>query len=391
MKTAPTVGSTATGRYVDAIADGMRVRAFVPDMLPPAAPVRTEGPMLALFGEASQALGGLRGVSAMLPDLHVFLYSYVRKEAVLSSQIEGTRSTLSEFLAKEKSGVPGALDADVIEVSNHVAALDHGVTRMTGGFPISNRLIREMHGLLLRRGRGSNVLRGEFRTSQVWIGGDNPEMPRFVPPPANYVPDLMGNLEQFIHADDGIPPLLRAGYAHVQFETIHPFEDGNGRIGRILITMMLIAHGIIDQPLLYLSLYFKNHRMDYYDLLDDVRKTGNWHSWMEFFLIGVRDMASGAVQTSARLRDMFASDRQEVQDTGRQAGSVLRVHEAFTKVPVLTVPDVVADAGMHYQTANNAVSALEDLGIISEITGRGRNRTYAYRKYLNVLSEGTEV
>jgi len=386
-----TVGSTATGRYVDAIANGMRVRAFVPDMLPPNPPVRMEGQMLALAIEASEALGGLRGVSAMLPDLHVFLYSYVRKEAVLSSQIEGTRSTLSEFLAKEKSGAPGALDADVIEVSNHVAALDHGVSRMTGGFPISNRLIREMHELLLRRGRGSNKLKGEFRSSQVWIGDDNPEAARFVPPPANYVPDLMGNLELFIHADDGIPPLLRAGYTHVQFETIHPFEDGNGRIGRILITMMLIAQGVIDQPLLYLSLYFKNHRKDYYDLLDDVRKTGNWDGWMEFFLKGVRDMASGAVQTSARLRDMFASDRQEVQVTGRQASSVLRVHEAFTKVPVLTVPEVVTETGMHYQTANNAVSALEDMGIISEITGRGRNRTYVYRKYLDVLSEGTEL
>ena len=382
--------NSATGTYVDAVANGEPVRAFVPNQLPPDPPVRMDAKMLGLFGEASEALGGLRGVAAMLPDLHIFLYSYVRKEAVLSSQIEGTRSTLSEFLSNERPGAAGALDADIVEVSNHVAALDHGVTRMSGGFPISNRLIREMHEHLLRRGRGSERLRGEFRRSQVWIGHADPGTARFVPPPANYVQDLMSDLERFIHADDGIPPLLRAGYAHVQFETIHPFEDGNGRIGRILITMMLIAHGVIDQPLLYLSLYFKNNRSDYYDLLDGVRTSGEWNAWMEFFLIGVRDMARGAVNTASRLRGMFAADRQKVQGSGRQAGSLLRVHESFMNVPVLTVPEIAQDTEMPYQTANNAVSALADLGILAEITGRDRNRVYKYTQYLDVLSEGTE-
>lgn len=384
--------SNMTGSYVDAFADGKRVRAFVPERMPPSMPVAMEGAMLDLFWEASVALGGLRQVSSQLPDIAIFLYSYVRKEALLSSQIEGTNSTLSQFLEHELSAASGVPNDDVTEVSNHVAALEHGRERLNADFPISNRLLRDMHRLLLRRGRGSDKMPGEFRRAQVWLGGRGPERASFVPPPAHLVMDLMGDLEQFLHsADPGIPPLLRAGYAHVQFETIHPFADGNGRIGRILITMILLAAQVLEEPLLYLSLYFKRHRRDYYDLLDSVRLTGSWHDWMEFFLSGVRETAQGATDTATRLRMMFESDRQTAQQLGRRTGSVLRVHEAFTRRPLLTAAEVARMASMTFPTASAALSALEELGLVAEITGRETNRIYKYTKYLDMLSEGTEL
>ena len=384
--------SNMTGSYVDAFADGKRVRAFVPEPMPPSVPVAMEGAMLDLFWEASVALGGLRQVSSQLPDIAIFLYSYVRKEALLSSQIEGTNSTLSQFLEHELSAASGVPNDDVTEVSNHVAALEHGRERLNADFPISNRLLRDMHRLLLRRGRGSDKMPGEFRRAQVWLGGRDPERASFVPPPAHLVMDLMGDLEQFLHsADPGIPPLLRAGYAHVQFETIHPFADGNGRIGRILITMILLAAQVLEEPLLYLSLYFKRHRRDYYDLLDSVRLTGSWHDWMEFFLRGVRETAQGATDTAARLRRMFESDRRTAQQQGRRTGSVLRVHEAFMRRPLLTATEVARIASMTFPTASAALSALEELGLVAEITGRETNRVYKYTKYLDVLSEGTEL
>ena len=388
-----TTESDMTGRYVDAFAKGKRLRAFVPDALPPAAAVAMDGAMLDLFAEASLALGGLRQVSTQLPDIGIFLYSYVRKEALLSSQIEGTNSTLSEFLEHELAGASGAPNDDVTEVSNHVAALEHGRDRLNADFPISNRLLRDMHGLLLRSGRGSDKMPGEFRRAQVRVGGGtNPERASFVPPPTHLLMDLMGNLELFLHSPDaGIPPLLRAGYAHVQFETIHPFADGNGRIGRILITMILLAAQVLDEPLLYLSLYFKQNRRDYYDLLNSVRLTGSWQHWMEFFLQGVRDTAQGATDTAMRLRTMFESDRQTAQSQGRRTGSVLRVHEAFMRRPLLTIQDVARMAGMTFPTASAALAALEELGLVAEITGRETNRVYKYTEYLEVLSEGTEV
>ena len=380
-----------TGTYVDAFADGKPVRAFVPESMPPTALVPMEGAMLTLFSEATLALGGLNRVLYLLPDVAIFLYSCVRKESLLSSQIEGTHSTLSEFLEHELEGAPGVPNDDVLEVSNHVAALQHGLDRLNSDFPISNRLIREMHGILLRRGRGSNRSPGEFRQAQVWLGGRDPQRASFVPPPANYVTDLMGNLELFIHSHDpNIPPLLRAGYAHVQFETIHPFGDGNGRIGRILITMILLAAGVLNEPLLYLSLYFKNNRSDYYQLLNSVRLTGSWHGWMEFFLEGVRETALGAVDTAERLRAMFDADRQSVQRLRRRTGSALRVHEAFMKRPLLTIAQSAEMADMTFPTANAAMSSLVDLGLAEEITGRETNRVYKYTKYLDVLSEGTE-
>ena len=262
-----------------------------------------------------------------------------RKEAVLSSQIEGTRSSLSDLLRFERDDAPGVPFEDVVEVSNHVAALEHGMRRLGEDLPLCNRLIREMHEVLLSRGRGSGKSPGDFRRSQNWIGGTRPGNAAFVPPPHTAVPDCMAALERFIHAADGLPVLIRTGLAHVQFETIHPFLDGNGRVGRLLIALMLCDAGVLRQPLLYLSLYLKQHRGDYYDLLNHVRRTGDWEAWIAFFLEGVRTTAEGAVATSHRLVEMFASDRAEMERrAGRRAGSVLRVHRR-TEAASDSVPD----------------------------------------------------
>ena len=266
---------------------------------------------------ATLALGRLDAISTLLPDDAIFLYAYVRKEAVLSSQIEGTQSTLSDLLLFELEEAPGVPVEDVVEVSNYVAALNHGLRRLEEGFPLSNRLIREIHEVLLSRGRGSDKAPGEFRRSQNWIGGTRPGNAEFVPPPHTAVPDCMTALERFYHADDGMPFLVRAGLAHVQFETIHPFLDGNGRVGRLLITLLLCNAGVLRQPLLYLSLYFKQRRSEYYDLLNRVRRTGDWEEWLAFFLEGVRVTAEGAVATSRRLVEVFASDRAAISATCR--------------------------------------------------------------------------
>ena len=234
--------------------------------------------------------------------MSLFLYSYVRKEAVLSSQIEGTQSSLSDLLLFELEEAPGVPLDDVVEVSNCVAALEHGLARLRGGFPLSNRLIREIHGVLLARGRGSTKDPGEFRRSQNWIGGSRPGNAVFVPPPHTTVSECMGALERFLHTEnDGLPVLVRAGLAHVQFETIHPFLDGNGRVGRLLITFLLCHAAMLREPLLYLSLHLKQHRADYYNLLDEVRRTGDWEAWLAFFLDGIRQTSEGAVQTAHRL------------------------------------------------------------------------------------------
>ena len=293
-KDCPNMRRGEIGSYEETSIGGERVRTFVPAPLPPK-------PVLVLES-AALALGRLDGVATLLPDETLFLYTYVRKEAVLSSQIEGTQSSLSDLLLFELDEALGAPLDDVIEVSNYVAALEHGLRRLREGFPLYNRLIREIHEVLLRRGRGSDKDPGEFRRSQNWIGGTRPGNATYVPPPRTAVSDCMTAFEHFLHAEeDGLPVLLRAGLARVQFETIHPFLDGNGRVGRLLITLLLCQAGVLRQPLLYLSLYFKQHRNTYYDLLNHVRHTGDWEAWLAFFLEGVKLTAEGAVSTAQRL------------------------------------------------------------------------------------------
>jgi Fic family protein len=322
----------------------------------------------------------------------LFLYAYVRREAVLSSQIEGTQSSLAQLLLFELEEVPGLPLDDVLEVSNYVAALEHGLRRLKEGFPLSNRLIREMHAVLLSRGRGGEKSPGEFRRSQNWIGGTRPGNAHFVPPPPQYVQDCMSDLERFLHNDGNpYPALIKAALAHVQFETIHPFLDGNGRIGRLLIAFILHHDGLLSQPLLYLSLYFKQHRSEYYRLLDVVRMEGDWEAWLDFFLEGVDLTASNAVETARRLITLSQQDEQKIQKAGRTASTLLRVFRVLCERPLVTLSQICERTGLSFPSAANAMKALGQLGMVREVTGQRRNRIFAYDEYLNILNEGTEI
>jgi cell filamentation protein, protein adenylyltransferase len=381
----------ATGRYETSTSGGETVRAFVPAPLPPDPMLDLHGERQRLLERALLACGRLDGVRALLPDPNLFLYAYVRREAVLSSQIEGTQSSLSDLLLFELDEAPGVPFDDVVEVSNYIAALEHGMERLRGGFPISNRLLREVHEKLLRSGRGADKQPGEFRRSQNWLGGTRPGNAHFVPPPPQRVEDCMASLERAIHAkDEGLPVLVKAALAHVQFETIHPFLDGNGRVGRLLISLMLHDDGVLEQPLLYLSYYFKRHRDEYYRLLDLVRRDGDWEAWLEYFLEGVELTAGAAVQTAHRLLALFGSDAERVQSIGRAAASALRVYDAFRDRPLSTIAALSEQTGASYPTVSRAVEELERLRIVREITGRKRGRVFAYTRYLDILGEGTE-
>ena len=382
-----------TGSYEETSIGGERVRAFVPAPLPPTPVLVLDGSLQQVLESAVLALGRLDGVTTLLPDETLFLYAYVRKEAVLSSQIEGTQSSLSDLLLFELNEAPGVPLDDVVEVSNYVAALEHGLRRLREDFPLCNRLIREIHGVLLSHGRGSDKDPGEFRRSQNWIGGTRPGNATFVPPPHTAVPDCMTALERFLHArEDGLPVLLRAGLAHVQFETIHPFLDGNGRVGRLLMTLLLCQAGVLRQPLLYLSLYFKQHRNTYYDLLNHVRRTGDWEAWLAFFLEGVKLTAEGAVSTAQRLSRMFQNDRNRIEQAGgRKTGSGLRVHDALKSQPILSLPAARRKTNLSFQAVSSAMDLLITHGIAREITGKRRGRLFVYDQYLSILNEGTEA
>jgi len=380
-----------TGNYHSKTAGGETVRAFVPLPLPPIPPLDLHGPLQQQLERALLAIGRLDSISSLLPDPGLFLYSYVRKEALLSSQIEGTQSSLSELLLFEVAEAPGMPGDDVGEVVNYVAALEHGLARLREGFPLSNRLIREIHGKLLARGRGSDKEPGEFRRSQNWIGGSRPGNALFVPAPPGEVEACMAALETFLH-DGNTPVLVKAALAHVQFETIHPFLDGNGRVGRILITFLLCHAGMLKEPLLYLSLWLKEHRAEYYRLLDVVRQEGDWEAWLQFFLEGVARTADGAVGTARRLAALFAEDRARIEKLGRKASSTLRVHEAMKARPLQSIQDVARRSGLTFPTAAASIDLLErePLRIAREITGKQRNRVFCYDRYLTILNEGTE-
>lgn len=379
-----------TGRYETATAGGETVRAFVPTRLPPK-PALDLAVLQPRLESASLALGRLDSLSALLPDIHLFLYAYVRKEAVLSSQIEGTQSSLSDLMLFELNRTPGVPLDDAVEVSNYVAALEHGLRRLREDFPLCNRLIREIHEVLLSRGRGLNKAPGEFRRSQNWIGGRRPGTARFIPPPAPAVVDCMSDLESFFHSRAaGLSSLLRAGLVHVQFETVHPFLDGNGRVGRLLITLMLCQEGVLREPLLYLSLYFKQHRDDYYALLDKVRRHGDWEAWLAFFLDGVTETAQGAVSTAQRLLSLFRDDQTRIRSGGRAAGSALRVHRMLQERPIASLQDLADRTELSFAATSAGMTILEELNVARELTGRKRNRLFGYDRYLAILGEGTE-
>ncbi len=372
------------GRYITSVAGGEEVRAFVPAPLAPLPALELTGGVRTALDQALLAVGRLDGAASTLPDAHLLLYTFVRKEAVLSSQIEGTQSSLSDLLTHELGESPGVPIEDVAEVSRYVAAMTHGLERLKGGFPLSNRLLREMHGILLAAGRGAEKAPGEFRRSQNWIGGTRPGNAAFVPPPPQEVDNCMNDLERFLHSDT--PTLLKAALAHLQFETIHPFLDGNGRVGRLLITLLLCHDGTLREPLLYSSLYFKQHRQQYYSELNSVRETGDLERWIEFFATAIRMSAEQATLTGQRVFAVFQEDRNRLRELGRLAPASLLVQEALQSKPLATIATLTKATGLTTPTVTQALRELERLGIVRETTGRARGRIYSYERYIGALN-----
>jgi Fic family protein len=382
--------SNRLGQYRETVAGGEVVRAFIPPPLPPNPPIQLE-PLFGLLDRANQALGRLDGMSALLPNTKLFLYFYVRKEALVSSQIEGTQSSFTDLLMHENDRATRFGLDDVEEVSNYVAAIQHGLLRLEEGFSISLRLICEMHEILLRGGRGAGKQPGAFRTTQNWIGGTRPGNATFVPPPAQDVIPLMGQAEVWLHGQGHeLPLLVRAAILHVQFETIHPFLDGNGRLGRLLVTLLLCAEKALSEPVLYLSLYLKTHRERYYELLTKVRREGAWEEWLTFFLEGVLEIATQSTEAASRILAVFAHDRAQIEALGRSASTVLRVHVALQANPIVSTARLKQATGLTIPSIARALDALETLGIVREITGRLRDRLWQYSAYLDILSEGAD-
>ena len=394
--TVPSMDERA-GRFVPQSEGRQGYAAFLPKPLPPAPPLAIDVDHQDLLDRANQALGRLDGITLLLPDPDHFLYAYIRKEAVLSSQIEGTQSSLSDLLLFEHNAAPNVPRADIEETSNYLAALDHGISEMAQGRPLCLGLLKEVHALLLRGARGGVTGPGEFRRIQNWIGGSGPHEARYVPPPPQEVPAAMGDLEKFLH-DEPVPTpiLVKAALAHAQFETIHPFLDGNGRAGRMLITLLLCADPnppstkVLSRPLLYLSLYLKRNRDAYYDHLQAIRTHGRWEEWLQFFLVGVVEVADLATHTTRQIVEMVDKDRQRIHTLGRAAGSAQQVHDLLAREVVITIPDAGRRLPLSEPTISSAVSNLEQLGIARELTGRTRGRVYVYDQYLAVLNEGTE-
>ena len=367
---------------------GERVRAFLPPPLPPNPQALDLASLQAILAEANQAVGRLDGTTSSLPDLNLFLNSYVRKEAVLSSQIEGTQSSLSDLLLYENAETPGVPLDDVQEVSNYVAALNHGLKRMRDGFPLSLRLVREIHEVLLAKGRGSHAQPGQFRKSQNWIGGSRPGNAAYVPPPPDYVVDCMSQLETFIHQEGiSLPLLIKAGLVHAQFESIHPFLDGNGRVGRLLITFMLCAEDVLREPVLYLSLFFKKHRRLYYDRLNETRESEGWTAWLDFFLQGVRDTANQASRTAGTIDRLFNADKEKIERFGRGAASALLVYRYAQANPLFSNRTAAREMKVSLPTASAAVDRMIEVGILRESSGKRRGRLFLYESYLNILNK----
>lgn len=380
------------GKYVTISTVDEKAQAFVPAPLPPHPPIDWKPELRNKFDQALLALGRLDSISTMLPETSIFLYTYIRKEAVLSSMIEGTRSSLSDLLLFELDQEPGVPKDDVQEVSNYVAALYHGLKRLEDGFPLSLRLIKEIHGVLLTKGRGSNQTPGEFRRSQNWIGGSRPGNAVYVPPPAENVIDCMGKLEFFLHDQpEATPTLLKAALSHVQFESIHPFLDGNGRLGRLLITLLLCENEILKKPMLYLSLYIKNHRQYYYELLNNVRLTGDWEAWLDFFAEAVIITATQAVETAQNLIDLHNKDRVKISGIGRAAASTLQLHQVLMENPIVTSGFLVKKTGISPATVNRCLGHLERLGIVKELTAQQRNRIFSYPRFIEIINHGTGI
>ena len=381
----------ATGHYRTVSAASERFRAFIPVPLPPDPPLVWSPALRRRFDDALLALGRLDAVTALLPNASLLLYSFVRKEAVLSSQIEGTQSSLADLLLYEIDEQPGVPVEDAREVSRCVAALELGLEKIRGGFPVCMRLLCDMHKVLLNHPRGRSKAAGEVRRSQVWIGGTRPGNAVFVPPPVDALPDCLKHLERFLNDEpEPASPLIKAALAHVQFETIHPFLDGNGRIGRLLIVVQLVADGVLREPMLYPSLFFKRHRALYYELLNAVRLDGDWERWLDFFAEGIEVCATQGVATANALLRLVNEDRDRIAGLGRAAQSALAVHLAMQRQPITTSATLVQATGLTAATVNKSLGHLAGLGVVTELTNRQRGRVFSYRRYVEELTAELE-
>jgi Fic family protein len=377
-----------TGRYITQKISGESYKAYVPSKLPPDPPIDLVT-LYPYLEKATLALAELNSIHKSIPNTALFIYMSVRKEALLSSQIEGTQSSFSDLMLFEHHQKPEVSIEDVEEVSNYVKAIMYGLERLRDDFPLSLRLLKEVHGILLAGGRGSTQTPGEFRRSQNWIGGTRPGNALFVPPPVDHLSECLSNLEKFLH-DENIPVLIKAGLAHVQFETIHPFLDGNGRLGRLLVTLLLCANGMLDEPILYLSLYLKQNRHTYYKLLQEVREFGTWETWLEFFLIGVYKSSKQAIQTAYAINNLFLKDLEKISLLGRARFSCQQTLEYMKRLPQVTVPHLAKELNISSPTARSSLNHLKSLGILKEVSGKKRDKIYIYREYLDILEDGAQ-
>jgi Fic family protein len=376
------------GTYVIQTLSVEPYKAYIPKPLPPIPPVN----MIRLYPyleKATKAISELNSFRNLIPNTSLFLYMCVRKEALLSNQIEGTQSSFSDLILFENEQNPDISLEDVEEVSNYVKAINYALDHCRSEFPLSLRLLRETHGILLSGGRGSGKSPGEFRRSQNWIGGTKPSNALFVPPPVEHLNQCLYDFEAFLH-DNTLPVLIKAGLAHVQFETIHPFLDGNGRLGRLLITLILYNDGLIDAPILYLSLFFKQNRTVYYNLLHEVRSHGIWEIWLEFFLEGVCDTAKQSLQFAFDINRLFNEDTQKIASLGRARFSCESIFAFLKKMPQVNSSMLAKNLDMTPPTVRDALNRMVQLGILEEKTGKKRDKVYVYRQYLKLLEYGAE-
>ncbi len=382
-----------TGKYINSVYGEETVKAFVPYKLPPKEPkISMDGKLAELHAQALSAIERLAVAGEMVPSTNWFLYGFVRKEAVVSSQIEGTQATLQDVVSYEITNQSTHI-ADVEEVCNYVDALTYARKELSSpkGLPLCARLLCEVHKYLMKGVRGADKNPGEIRTSQNWIGGSRPGNALFVPPPPNKVPELLAQLEKWIHSNDTLPPLVKAALAHVQFETIHPFLDGNGRIGRLLITLLLEHWKILPSPLLYLSLAFKQHRQEYYRHLTEIRTNGNWEAWIGFFLTCAKESAENGINTAQRIFAAINADQKKVINHEQTSVYAIRLFDLLPENPMITLTSVMELLDTSKPTATKAIDSLYKIGILEEITGKKRDRVYSYQTYLNILSEDTDI
>jgi Fic family protein len=362
--------------------------AFIPAALPPEPPIMMDAELMTLLSDADRALGRLDGSIQTLPDPDLFVFMYVRKEAVLSSQIEGTRSSLNDVLEAEAAIQDPKRPRDVSEVLNYVEAMNYGLARLSE-LPVSTRLLSEIHAHLLAGVRGADKLPGEMRRSQNWIGPEGATLREatYVPPPPHEMNAALSNLEKFLHANDPIPALVRIGLAHAQFETIHPFLDGNGRVGRLLITFLLCERGTLQKPVLYISHYFKQHRTEYYELLQNVRDEGDWESWLKFFLVGIAEVSREATDTARRIVELRERHRRLIaREFGRVAGNASIVLEGLYSQPFISINQVASRTGVSFPAASSLVSKFTEHGLLTEVTGQARNRRFQYSPYVQIFA-----